>query len=207
MQPEIPFWLGAIFLAAVTAASMTTGEKLILISASGFSEDFYRNYKQMKGVKIPDEKLLFITRIATIVVVGVALFLALLQPSFVLDLCMFAWSAMAATIMIPMIFGLFWKKGTKTAAWVSGIAALSVAVIWWLVFKWPAGKDIFATARAFEFTTVPFKVVGKDIHEFIVSQVVALILFPLVSIFTQPPNKEFVESIFNDFKVKKKIIT
>jgi SSS family transporter len=206
-----PFWLGAIFLAAVTAASMTTGEKLILVAASGFTVDVYQNIMEMKKQQVPDEKMLKLTRLVTIFVIAGALLLALTKPSFVLDLCMFAWSAMAATILIPFTLGLFWKRGTAKAAWISGIAALATAIVWWLLFKYPnadfAAIPWIANIRAFVITNVPFKVTFGSIHEFIMSQIVAFVVFVVVSLVTKKPEKEFVEEIFNDFKMKKRAVT
>ncbi len=218
LRQVMPSALAAIFIAAVTAASMTTGEKLILISASGFSQDVYQNIKERGGEKISDVKMLRITKVSTIFVVIAALLLALTKPEFVLTLCMFAWSAMAATILVPFVFGLFWKRGTAKAAWVSGIIALSVAVAWWLIFRFsnPAIEAVFHDLRAIVLQTNPFaitlgdyfvapgKMIKTGIHEFIVSQVVALISFPIVSLFTKAPDGQFVDSLFKGMKALRK---
>jgi solute:Na+ symporter, SSS family len=219
----LPPGVGAVFIAATTAAAMTTDEKVILVSASGLAQDMYQNIKERKGDKIPDEKMLKITRLSTILVVGVSLLLALTKPALVLNLCMFAWSAMAATILVPMIFGLFWKKATTKAAWISGIAALAAAVLWWVIFRSEGDLEVlFHDWRTPQIswndpiTGVPFtialgdyvdmakgKLVKNGIHEFIVSEVVSVVTFIVVSMFSKPPNKEFVDGVFEDFKYQK----
>ncbi|MHA1890910.1 MAG: sodium:solute symporter family transporter, partial [Promethearchaeota archaeon] len=180
-----------------------TGEKVILVAASAYAQDVYENFKASRGESISDEKMLKITRYSTMFVVIAALVLALMKPDFVLALCMFAWSAMASTVLIPLVFGLFWKKGTAKAAWISGIAALVTAVLWWLLFKYPGAADVFAPLRVTLFTD-PFPFSLGSIHEFIMSQVVALIVFPIVSLKTTPPETEFVDKIFDEFKLIRK---
>ncbi|MHA1370500.1 MAG: sodium:solute symporter family transporter [Promethearchaeota archaeon] len=228
LSVALPPALAAIFIAGVTAASMTTGEKVILISASGFAQDVYQNLMERKKAKIPDDKMLKITRIVTAFIVAGGLLLALTKPDLVLALCMFAWSAMASTILVPYVFGLFWKKATSKAAWVSGVVALVVAVLWWLIFRWKepsiATVDWIYNARStvlldpskgapFAATLGDFytgndptaRFVKTGVHEFIVSQVVAFITFPIVSVLTKPPNKEFLDDVFKSFEIKKKI--
>jgi SSS family solute:Na+ symporter len=222
LRNVVPAPIVAIFIAAVTAASMTTEEKVVLISASGFSQDVYQNLAE-RGTrpKIPDEKMLKVTKLATFVVIIVALLFALGKIDFVLTLCMFAWSAIASAVLVPFVFGLFWKRGTAKAAWTSGIVALSVAIIWWFIFRFsnPAVEFMFHDIRAVVLLTVPFKITLGDfytvagdntspmskagIHEFIVSQVVAICVFVIVSLFTKPPKNEFVDAVFKEFKIRK----
>lgn len=214
--PDLMFYtlppiLAGLFIAAVTAASLTTGEKVIMIAASGFSIDVYQ---QKTGAS--DDKTLLVTKITTTIIVVIAAFLAILQPGAVLALCMFAWSAMAATILIPYVFGLFWKGGTAKAALWSGAVALASAILWFLLFRgaraWAAvgltypqlladiGGTHVVSFKFFDGVTFTFTVAA--FHEFIVSQVAALIAFPVISHFTKSsrPSKEFLQDIFKVMK-------
>ncbi len=208
MYYTLPPLLVGLFLAAVTAASLTTGEKVIMIAASGFSIDVY----QVK-TDASDDKTLLITKITTAVVVVVAVFLAILKPDAVLALCMFAWSAMAAVILIPYVFGLFWKGGTGKAAMWSGVASLVVSLLWKVLLRggslWAmVGQDWATTmgppASIVIFTSDLLTITLGSIHEFIVSQLVALIAFPVISIITKgsKPSDEFLKEIFGVMKAK-----
>jgi len=198
MAAVLPSVLAGLFLAAVTAASLTTGEKVIMIAASGFSIDVYQ-----KRTKCSDDQALKVTRLTTLVVVAVAVVLAILQPDAVLALCMFAWSAMAAVILVPYVFGLFWKGGTAKAALYSGAASFIVAIMWKIIFR---GGSLWAMVGGSGAWAIWGSLEGVVLlgqwHEFIISQVVALIAFPLISMLTKDskPSAEFLNEIFSVMK-------
>jgi SSS family solute:Na+ symporter len=210
MIAVLPPILIGLFLASITAASLTTGEKVIMVAASGFSIDVYQVKK-----KASDERTLHVTKITTTLVVIVAVCLALLRPGAVLAICMFAWAAMAATILIPYVFGLFWKGGTAKAVLWSGAAALIGAIFWFLFIRYAGVRAWAAVGGArpapffaisgigFWFFGIPARV--GDIHEFIISQIIAVIAFPVISKFTKSskPADEFLSSIFDIMKRSK----
>ena len=208
MIAVLPPILIGLFLASITAASLTTGEKVIMVAASGFSIDVYQVKKQAS-----DERTLYITKITTTLVVIVAVCLALLRPGAVLAICMFAWAAMAATILIPYVFGLFWKGGTSKAVLFSGAAALLVAIFWFLLFRgaraWAAVGLAYPAALGGVASTVIWgigmRITIGSVHEFIVSQLVAVIAFPIISKLTKgsKPADEFLSNIFDIMKRSK----
>jgi len=208
----LPIALAGIFLAAVTAASLTTGEKVTLVAASGFSIDVY----QVK-TKCSDDKALLVTKLTTTVIIILAVLLATLKLAMVLALCMFAWSAMAATVLIPYTFGLFWKGGTAKAVKTSGAIALIGAIAWFLLFRpdaptfWAAfgishPGFLRAIARLPIIPTPWFVITIGSVHEFILSQLLALIAFPIVSILSKDskPANEFLNEIFGVMKAASK---
>ncbi len=205
-----PIFAG-LFLAAVTAASLTTGEKVIMMAASGFSIDVYQ-----AKTGCSDDKALKMTKVMTTLVVVVAVVLAILRPDAVLALCIFAWSIMAAVILIPYVFGLFWKGGTAKAAIYSGAVSFIIAIVWKVLFLgaslWAmvGASDAYATyimpiANMVLLKTNLMTITIGSIHEFIVSQVAALITFPVISLMTKgsKPSDEFLSQIFSVMKSAK----
>ena len=212
MRDTLPLLLAALFIAAVTAASLTTGEKVIMVASSAFSRDFYQT-----ATKCDDRKAMRITKILNIVVVVVAIWLALQKPDAVLALCMFAWAALAATTLVPYVFGLFWKKGTAKAAIWTGVIALIVALFWKMGIKgfaspgagnpaWAAGLFPFEWLKPFGNIQLFPGFFIKDIHEFMMSQIVAIILFPILSIVTKKDlDTKYVDEICAAIKKPVKI--
>ncbi|MHA1731158.1 MAG: sodium:solute symporter family transporter [Promethearchaeota archaeon] len=206
----LPVGFAALFLAAVTAASLTTGEKLILVASSSVARDFYQK-GIMKDKDISDEQTLKVTRYSIIAIVVITVLMALWPPAMILDLCMFSWASLNAFTLVPFVAGLYWKKGTKRAALISGIVALTVAVLWFVLFnqKWrtpglPLLGDWGKTTEMF--STPWFTVHPSDIHEFLVSQGVAIPLFFIISALDKDkPDKEFLDDLFDYISSDKEI--
>ncbi|MBN2152972.1 MAG: hypothetical protein JW839_16085 [Candidatus Lokiarchaeota archaeon] len=201
----MPLWIAALFLAGTTAGSLTTGEKLILVASGSISRDFYQQGIAIKK-NVSDEKTLKLTRICVVGIVVVAVILAINPPATILDLCMFSWASLNAFTLIPFIAGLYWKGGTRRAALISGLIALAVAVIWFVTFnpKWttPGLPLVPKAAQQYIINTPWFKALPGDIHEFIVSQLVAIPSFFIISLIDRKgkPDREFLNKLFAHIK-------
>ncbi|NMC05491.1 MAG: hypothetical protein GYA24_09775, partial [Candidatus Lokiarchaeota archaeon] len=197
----IPVWISALFLAGTTAGSLTTGEKLILVAGGSIARDFYQQGVAIKK-NVSDEKTLKITRLSIVAIIAIAVLLALNPPSTILDLTMFSWASLNAFTLIPFIAGLYWKGGTRRAALLSGLIALAVAVLWFVCFnpKWTTpGLPLFKPADLPYIINTPWlKARPGDIHEFIVSQLVAIPAFFIISWIDKKgkPEKEFLNKMF-----------
>ncbi len=212
MLATLPVVLVGIFLAAVTAASLTTGEKVIMVAASGFSIDVYQSKTQCS-----DDKALKVTKVLCTLVVIIGVVLSTLQPASVLALCMFAWSAICSVVLVPYVLGLYWKGGTKQAVKYSGLVSLLCAIFWFVLFRpdaptfWAAFGFTYptnlGTMAAIPILVTPIMTITiGSIHEFIVSQVAALIAFPVISILTKKskPSEQYLNEIFGVMKGAKK---
>jgi Na+/proline symporter len=198
----LPPVFAGLVMAAVTAASLTTGEKIILMASSSFSIDVYQ---ERKGLS--DDKTLRLTRIVStiVVVIGVigAIFTLIYDLAAILALCMFAWAAMCSVILVPYILGLFWRKGTGKAALISGLIGLTVAIVQYVFF--------YAGGHALWFGNYPSILLGnpvEKVHPFLASIPVSLILFIIISLIDKEgvPRKEFLDKIFQVMKEEEPII-
>ncbi len=196
----LPVAFAALFLAAVTAASLTTGEKLILVASGSVARDCYQK-GIAKNKNISDEQTLKVTRYAIVVIVAIAVIFAMIKPAAVLDLTMFSWASLNAFTLMPFIAGLYWKGGTKRAVMISGITALVVAVFWFVCFntKWTVpGLPLLPELGAVKWFDTPwFAVTASSIHEFIASQCVAIPMFFIISALDKKkPDKKFLDDLF-----------
>lgn len=202
MLATLPPAVAGLVMAAVTAASLTTGEKIILMASSSFSIDVYQ---ERKGVS--DDKTLRMTRIIStvVVVIGVvgAIFSLIYDLAAILALCMFAWAAMCSVILVPYILGLFWKKGTAKGALISGIIGLTVAVVQYVFF--------YGGGHALWFGSYPELLLGnpfEKIHPFLASIPFSIILFIVVSLIDKDGAlpKEFLDTIFKVMQEEESLI-
>ena len=178
-----------------------------LVGTSAFARDIYQ-----RKTGADDVKTMKVTKVTTVVMVVTAAFVSLFNIAGVLDLCMFSFDVMCACFLVPYVFGLYWKKGTAKGAIVSGSVGMFLAVLWWIGFSSKSAglNNIFGAADLFPLwetagSTVLFNIGDMgitlgSIAPLIPSQLVVITLFVVVSLKTQPPEKEFLDEIFEDME-------
>ena len=158
-----------IVLIVVLSASMSTLASLALTASSTAVTDLFKSVRPMKKEKT--EVLLI--RVLCALFIAVSLFLALAPSSMITNLMGISWGALAGSFLGPFLFGLFWKRTTKAAVFVS--MACGVGLV---------------TANLFlNFTTSSVAGAG--------AMLLSLVLVPLVSLMTKAPKKEVVEFAFS----------
>ncbi len=164
-------WGAAVLLAGVVAAGMSTFAGILLIVSSSLVRDIYRN-----GLKkeLSNTQEIFATRIVSLVVGLVSLAIALRPPALILVLTGFAWAVIASTNLWPLLFGIYWKRASRLAAFVSMVAGALTALLW----TW-AGKP-------------------WGVHGFIAGAAVSLIVIVALSFIPWSPPKGHLESIFGE---------
>lgn len=172
-----------VVIILVLSASMSTLSSLVLTSSSTLTLDF------LKGTVVKDmseKKQVLWMRVLIAFFIGVSVVLAVVQYKssiiFIAQLMGISWGALAGAFLAPFLYGLYWKKTTKAAVWVSFIFGTGVMVLN-LVAKsiFPAFLRSPINAGAF-------------------SMIVGLILVPIVSLITPKLSKESVAEKFNCFK-------
>jgi SSS family solute:Na+ symporter len=153
----LPAVIGAIYLSAVIAASQSTADAVILMASFGLARDIYH---KLVNPDAEDERILFLSKFATAAVTLGGLVMAYFRPKMILDMAMIAWACLSAAIMAPFLYGIFMKKATRTAAVFTSVTAFLLAVAWG---PW--------------FLNRPYSV-----HEFLVSQLYAWTVFPVVNV-------------------------
>lgn len=183
MLSKLPDVLIGIVIVLVLSASMSTLSSLVLTSSSTLTLDL------IKGniVKDMDEKKqLLCMRIFLVFFIVLSVVLALNPPIFIAQLMGISWGALAGAFLAPFLYGLYSKKITKTAVWVSFICGVGITV-----------SNLF------------FKFIESPINAGAFAMVAGLIVVPIVSWFTPKPDKQRVDELFECFeeevKVKRKV--
>jgi SSS family solute:Na+ symporter len=162
-------WGGALFLAGVVAAGMSTFAGVLIIISSSMVNDVWINGL---GRTLSPAAELKANRVMSLAVGVISLLIALKPPALVLVLTAFSWAVIASTNLWPLLFGLYWKRTSPRAALWSMVAGVSAALLWQ---AWP---------RIGWLPELPASLAG--IHGFVVGTAVGLVVI-LIGTFVGKP--------------------
>jgi sodium/proline symporter len=158
----VPAGLAGILVSGAIAAMMSTADSQLLVSTSAISRDIYH---QMMKKDAPDRRLVFISRVATLIIGVIAFLLALSAQSLVYWLVLYAWAGLGASFGPALLTTLWWKKVTKWGV-LSGMIVGTITVLIWY--------------------NVP--VLKNSLYELIPSFFLSLFTIIIVSLLTQKTN-------------------
>ena len=179
MLSGLSSFLIAVVVILVLSASMSTLSSLVLTSSSTLTLDFIKG----NFIKDMDEKRqVRWIRSLVVVFIAISVVLAIIQyrsnVTFIAQLMGVSWGALAGAFLAPFLYGLYWKRTTKAACWVSFLFSTVVML-----------ANIF---------------VGKYFPSVLVSPINAgafcmlagLVIVPVVSLFTRAPEMEHIDTTF-----------
>ena len=185
MLSGLPTILIAVVVILVLSASMSTLSSLVLASSSTLTLDF------IKGNIIKDmdeERQVKWMRGLVVVFITISVVLALIQyrssVTFIAQLMGVSWGALAGAFLAPFLYGLYWKRTTKAACWVSFIFSTVVML-----------------ANIFVRSSFP-ALLQSPINAGAFCMLAGLVLVPVVSLFTRAPAKERLEEVFSCYDQK-----
>lgn len=131
--------VGGIILAAILAAALSTANAQLLHNSLALTYDIARNVIKKP---IPENKFMLWTKIL-IIGVGVLLTIAAIwPPKFIAMLAMWTHGLWCATFFVPLLFGLYWKRMNRQAAYASSIMGtvsfIAIYQIWNVLWGIPA---------------------------------------------------------------------
>lgn len=153
--------IGGIVLAAILAAVMSSADSLLTGATSHVVKDFWIEIFKKDSIK-DEKKLLTVARISTVIIGIAAVIIAILIPSLV-KVIIWSYTMYTASVFVPVIGGVLWKRGTSTGALASLIGG-AVVTLWGIL----SNTDIFG---------FPAEIYGA---------VISLIIFVVVSLMTKP---------------------
>ena len=117
-----PGWV-ALALSGAIAAALSTIAGLLMIMGTGLVYDFYATIKP----KVDDKKLLKISSWTMLAVGIIVTLLSLRPPAFLLVTILWAFGIAAASLGVPMVLGIWWKRTTKEGALAGMIAGFLIS--------------------------------------------------------------------------------
>lgn len=168
----VPQWLVLIILMMVFSASMSSLSSLVLVSSSAIAIDIYGAFGKREE---KSKSTMILMRVLCAVFVILSLLIALSKVDVIVNLMVIAWGALAGAFLAPYLYGLFWRRTTKAGAYAGMISGVGTAVgLFWL---W--GKPSVPVAGA-------------------IAMFLPLLVVPVVSLLTQPPQPETIAKAFGD---------
>lgn len=121
-----PF-VGGLVMSAVLAAIMSTASSQLLVSASAFSQDFYRSVIRKDASQ---SELVWVSRAAVLIISAMAISIAMNPDSFILDMVAYAWAGFGAAFGPAVLMSLFWRRTTRNGV-LAGVVVGGVTVLIW----------------------------------------------------------------------------
>ena len=186
-------WLIGLVLILVLAASMSTLSSLAMTSASTITLDLIapvskREKSEKTNMLIMRLLLAFSIVIAAAIAILVVTNQEVASKLYISDLMGISWGALAGCFLAPFLYGLYWKKTTKAAVWVSFATGLAITLTQFILNAML--KITFENPILSYFC-------GSSINAGMLAMVVALVLVPVVSLLTQRSRPEGTEEIFS----------
>lgn len=156
-----PFIYG-LTIAAIFAAIMSTADSQLLVASSAVVRDLYQKIFALKR-PLNQKKLVFWSRIATLILSIVALIMGFMAKKLVFYLVLFAWGGLGAALGPAVLLSLYWRRLTKWGVIAGIIVGTAVEIIWYsqahlkaIVSEWvPATILSFIAVLVFSLLTKP----------------------------------------------------
>ncbi len=173
-------WGGALFLAGVVAAGMSTFAGVLIIIATSLVRDVWINGL---GRLLSPSAELRAGRLMSLAVGVISLVIALRPPALVLVLTAFSWAVIASTNLWPLLFGIYWRRTSPAATLASMIAGVTAAL---LKQAWPH----------LPLPALPQALAG--IHGFVIGTSVGLVVIVIGTLLGRPAPRHLVSRVWGD---------
>jgi sodium/proline symporter len=130
-QRLLPAFIAGILLSGILAASMSTADSQLLVSASAFASDIYKPIFRKEAA---NKEMMLVSRLIVLAVSFVALLIAINPNSgTIMNLVENAWAGFGSAFGPVIILTLFWKRFSYKGA-IAGIVGGALTDVLWLVF-------------------------------------------------------------------------
>lgn len=180
LQRGLNPFLASIFISGIVAAGMSTIDGILVTTTGAVTRDIYQKIINKKAT---DETVMNLSKIVTVLIGIIVILFGVFQPGSIFEINLFAFSGMAVFV-VPILFGMYWKKSTAAGA----ISSVIIGVISML-----------------SFTLIPsVKALAFGFHALFPAAILGAITMIIVSKLTQAPPEETIERHFGIFKKSKK---
>ncbi|MGN0078279.1 MAG: sodium/pantothenate symporter [Coriobacteriales bacterium] len=169
----LPPLLAGVAIVGPIAASISTVSSLLITASSSIVKDLWMHSAASKGRELPEPRVVTASQAITLGVGVIVFVLALVPPSVIWKINMFAFGGLETAFCWVLVMGLFWRRATKAGA----LASMA------------GGTLAYCVCMA-----LGFKLFG--LHQIVIGISVSLLLMVVVSLLTKPEGDESLELFF-----------
>jgi len=126
----LPAALGAVLLAAITAAMMSTVDSLLIVAGSALSHDIYQT---LIDPDASPRRRMWVDRLGILIVGTVPVVLLLIgvgEGELVQFIVLLFTALMASAFFMPVVGGVLWRRATKEGAAASMLGGVAATFLW-----------------------------------------------------------------------------
>jgi len=117
--------VGAVFVAAILAAVMSTADSTLLAGTAFVVRDMYQ---QILRPDASDRRLLHLSIVVTILIGLLSLGVTYVVP-VIIDLFLLSYAFMVCGGLVPVVGGLLWPRATEKGAWASFAVGIAFVIL------------------------------------------------------------------------------
>jgi SSS family solute:Na+ symporter len=129
LRDDLPPWLGALALAALFSAEVSTADAVLFMLSTSLARDLYAGHLRPAATQVDQ---LRVVRVAAVASGALGVVIAIWAGSIVRTMGLF-YSVMSASLFVPVVAGLFVRRAGRThalAAMLAGVATTSALQFW-----------------------------------------------------------------------------
>jgi SSS family solute:Na+ symporter len=122
LTEAVPLWLGALLLASIFSAEVSTADAVLFMLSTSLSKDLYKGFINRQA---DDSQLMRVARGSAIACGAGGALVGMVLPSVISALTIF-YTLLTAALFLPLIAGLYSTRVTSRAAIASMLASVAV---------------------------------------------------------------------------------
>jgi sodium/proline symporter len=135
----MPGWIAGLMIAGAVAAMMSTADSQLIVVTSSLVEDAY---VRLLRPNTSPARLVFLSRVATVLASAVALLLAFGSSDLIFDMVAYAWSGLGSSFGPPLVLALRWKRTTAYGVLAGMLSGTISNILWKNVSVLGEGLDL-----------------------------------------------------------------
>lgn len=123
----MPGWIAGLMIAGAIAAMMSTADSQLIVSVSAVIEDVYVRILRPNA---SPKRLVGLSRLATLVIAAIALYLAFQNQDLIFNMVAYAWSGLGSSFGPPLLLSLRWRRVRRWGVLAGMLSGMASTILW-----------------------------------------------------------------------------